>query len=106
MYVPVKVYRGRTTKIGVALGIDVSADTITSQIRKEKNSDSILLAEWEVDFLSTGADGRLVLTIDDTNSNLTTHTTGFMDFKRMSGGEPIKIVDEPIPVVFVGGVTE
>lgn len=106
MYVPVKVYRGRTTKIGVAMGVDVSADTITSQVRTKADPESTLLAEWAVAFLTTGVDGRLVLTIDDSNSNLTKHTTGFMDFKRVSGGEPIKVIDEPIPVVFVGGVTE
>lgn len=106
MYTPVRVYRGRTTKIGVAFGIDVSQDTITSQIRAKADPESTLLGEWDVAFLTDGEDGRLVLTIDDSNSNLTKHTNGFMDFKRLSGGEPIKVTDEPIPVVFIGGVTE
>lgn len=106
MYVPVKVYRGRTTKIGVALGIDVSQDEITSQIRTEAKPTSTLLAEWKVDFLTDGEDGRLVLTIDDSDSTLTNHTNGFMDLKRMSGGEPVKVTDDVIPVVFMGSVTE
>lgn len=105
MYTPVKVHRGRTTKIQVNVGRDVSGDTFTSKIRAEKDVASTQLAEWQVTFLTDGTDGVLVLTMDDSVSTAVTRTNGYMDMKGVSAGEPYSVWDDPLPVIFEGVVT-
>lgn len=105
MYTPIVVYRGRVTKVVVSLGINVSSDTITAQIRSEAKSTSQLIAAWHVSFLTDGTDGKLVLSLDDSENELGSRTTGFMDLKRVSSGEPIPVFDRPIPVVITETVT-
>jgi hypothetical protein len=99
------VYKNRTITIPVDLGIDVSADTITSEIREGKNSDSDLIAEWDVTFQTDGTDGLLYLTLDDSVTSLITQKVGYMDFKRVSSGEPLPVLAAPIRVRFRDSVT-
>jgi hypothetical protein len=87
------------------LGIDVSADVITSQVRSEPDQDSVLLMSWNVDFESDGTDGMLVLTVDNTITGQIEPSSGWMDLKRISGGEPISVFDKPLEVSFRGTVT-
>lgn len=108
MYTPVIVRRGRTTKIQVNVGRDISADgagAFTSKIRAEKEISSVELAEWQVSFKTDGTDGLLVLTIDDAVSAAVTRTNGYMDMRGVSAGEPYSVWDDPLPVVFEGVVT-
>jgi hypothetical protein len=100
------VHKSRTNTLLVDLGIDVSDDTITSQIRSEPNSDSPLLATWVVAFVTDGTDGELVFTLDDTFTSQITANSGYMDVKRVTGGEPVPVFDKPLEVVFRGTVTE
>jgi len=99
------VYKNRTNKITVSLGIDVSADTITSEIRVGKDVSTDLIATWNVAFLTDGTDGELVLTLDDSDTENIAHRGGYMDIKRLSGGEPLVTHLDPIPVVIQGVVT-
>lgn len=46
----VVVHKGRTNVVRVDLGIDVSADTITSEIRSEPDVEGTLIATWTVAF--------------------------------------------------------
>lgn len=101
----VKVYKGRTNVIPVSLGIDVSADTITSEVRSEADIAAPLLMTWTVSFVGDGTDGELLLTVDDVITAQIKATSGYMDFKRVSGSEPIAVFDEPLEVRFVGSVT-
>lgn len=106
MYQPVIVYKRRTNVVLLNLGINISSDVITSEIRAEDNSESELLATWLVSFVTDGTDGKCILTIDD--SALTAvgeRTTGFMDAKRFSGGEPLPVFDAPLQVVFRESIT-
>lgn len=99
------VHKGRTTVLQVSLGFDVSGDTITSEIRSETNSESELIAEWNVAFESDGVDGELILTLDDEISAEVTHAVGYMDIKRVTGGEPINVFDDPLEVLFKDVIT-
>lgn len=100
------VHKNRTNTVRVNLGMDVSADTITSEIRSEPDSESPLIATWGVAFVTDGTDGELILTLDDSITSEITANTGFMDLKRISGGEPIPVFDKPLEVTFRGTVTE
>lgn len=99
------VHKGRTNVITVDLGIDVTADTITSEIRSEPNQESPLLATWEVTKTSGGSDGHLTLKMDDVITAQIKAASGYMDIKRLSAGEPIPVFDQPIEVEFRGTVT-
>jgi hypothetical protein len=100
------VHKDRTNTIQINLGMDVSADTITSEIRSEPSVDSPLLAIWTVDFLTDGTDGKLILTLDNSITQDISASSGYMDLKRMVGGEPLAIFDRPLEVSFRGVVTE
>lgn len=101
----VKVHKGRRNVITLNLGFDVSADTITSEIRAELDPASTLIATWTVAEVTDGTDGMLTLTLDDTDTSSITEKRGYMDLKRVSGGEPYAVFDEPLEVVFVSSVT-
>lgn len=101
----VVVYKNRTNRLTVNLGIDVSGDTLTSQIRVDEDHESELIATWVVTFATDGTDGVLLLTLDDTITADISVDTGFMDIKRVSGGEPLAVFDKPLEVSFQGTVT-
>lgn len=98
------VHRNRTNTIPVSLGIDITGETITSQIRAEPHHESALLAEWVVTVVDA-VTGELSLTLDDLETSQITVDSGFMDFKRLSGGEPLTVLDRPLEVEFRGTVT-
>lgn len=99
------VHKGRTNVVQVSLGFDVSQDIFTSEIRVAKNSSSDLIAAWVVTFETDGRDGELILTLDDSVTTLITQSVGYMDLKRVSGGEPLPVFDEPLEVLFTNVVT-
>lgn len=102
---PVKIYKNRTNILPVELGINVSADTLVSEIRVDKNVTSDLIATWTVSFLTNGVDGKIVLRLDDSQLSAITQKKGYMDIKRISGGEPLPVFVEPVQVLFVDVVT-
>lgn len=99
------VHKGRTVIVQVSLGLDVSNDTITSEIRVDKSPDSELIATWNVTHATDGTDGELVLTLDDSVTKLIKKSTGYMDMKRVTGGEPVDVFDDPLEVLFKNPVT-
>jgi hypothetical protein len=99
------VHKGRTNVITIGLGIDVSDDTITSEIRSGPDQSSALIMTWDVEFATDGTDGELVLTIDNTITGDIEASSGYMDLKRVSAGEPIPVFDRPLEVTFQGSVT-
>ncbi len=99
------IYKDRTNVVPVSLGYDVSSDTITSEIREDDDVGSDLIATWEVSFLTDGTDGELVFTLDDAVTALITKSSGFMDIKRVSSGEPFNVFDKPLEVIFRDSVT-
>lgn len=101
----VVVHKGRTAILPVSLGYDVSADTITSEIRAEKDQSSTLIATWTVSYLTDGVDGELILTMDNSITGPIEKSVGYMDLKRVSAGEPLPVFDEPIEVLFKPSVT-
>ena len=100
----VVVHKGRTNTLLVDLGVNITSDTITSQIRSEPRSDSTLIATWTV--TKTNATlGELTLTLDDSATTNITVSSGYMDIKRIVSGEPIPVFDKPLEVIFRGTVT-
>lgn len=99
------VHKGRTVTLEVQLGFDISADTFTSEIRAEPSVTSSLIAAWAVSFLTDGHDGKLKLVLDNTITSSITANSGYMDVKRVTGGEPVAVFDEPVEVAFRGVVT-
>ena len=99
------VYKDRTNIITVNLGFDVSADTITSEIRSEPDVAAPLIATWIVSFKTDGRDGVLLLRIDDNETRQIKANSGYMDLKRVSGSEPLAVFDQPLEVSFRGSVT-
>lgn len=99
------VFRNRTNILSVNIGIDVSNETVTSEIREDKTTSSALIASWDVSYLTDGTDGQLVFRLDDSVTSLITQTKGYMDLKRLSNGEPLPVFLEPIKVVFRDVVT-
>lgn len=99
------VHKGRVNVVIVELGIDVSGDTITSEIRTAPTTDAELLATWDVTFVTDGTDGKLSLFLDDVDTATLKPTSGYMDLKRMSGGQPIACFDRPLEVVLRDSVT-
>ena len=73
-------------------GLDVSADTITSQVREQADHTSPLIFEWEVDD-TLAATGYVTLFYDDTaraNSQISNNKKGVMDIRRLTGGSAVK----------------
>lgn len=98
------VHKNRTNTIQVDLGIDISGDTVTSEIRTEEDVESTLIATWVVT-VTNATEGLLTLVLDDTTTGQITVDSGFMDLKRVSSGEPLAVFDRPLEVSFRGTVT-
>lgn len=97
--------KGRTKKVLVSLGYDVSGDTIVSEIREEKKRTSDLIATWNVAFVGDGTDGELVLTLTDSVTGAVEKSIGYMDIKRITGSETLAVFDEVLEVQFTESVT-
>lgn len=98
------VHKGRTNSISVNLGIDITGETITSEVRSEARVDSPLIMTWAVSVVDA-ATGELLLTVDNTITEQIKENSGFMDLKRVSGTEPLPVFDRPLEVEFRGTVT-
>lgn len=99
----VVVHKGRTVKLSVNLGFD-SSDTFTSEIRALPDRASTLIATWTVTNVQT-APASFDLVLDDALTAAITAKSGYMDLKRISGGQPIDVFDRPLEVEFRGTVT-
>lgn len=95
----------RTNVVAVSLGIDVSEDVLVSEIRAQANPTSELLATWEINYVTDGTDGELLLSLDNSVVGSITQRTAYMDIKRIIGGEPFSVFDSPLFVVFRKTVT-
>jgi hypothetical protein len=99
------VQKGRTNVLRIDLGYDVSQDTFESEIRVDKNRSSELIATWEASFETDGTDGKIILTLDDLVTGQIDKSVGYMDVKRITGGEPVSVFDSPLEVVIRETVT-
>lgn len=108
----VEIWEKRTKVMALKLPWDATDDIITSQIRKGKDITTDLIAEWVVTFISydpdDGDDGASTfrMVIDDSNLQNVTVKKGYMDLKRVVGGEPYQLFDELLRVRFKEPVTE
>jgi hypothetical protein len=98
------VHKERTNSVLVDLGLDITGNTITSEIRSEPFSSSALIATWTAT-VTNAALGLLTLTLDNSITSAITASGGFMDIKRVVSGEPIPVFNQPLEVVFIGSVT-
>lgn len=101
----VVVHKARTNILSVDLGIDVSGDTFSSQIRSQSDHNSTLLMTWSIAFTTDGTDGLLTLTVDDLVTEQIEVDSGFMDLRRVTGSQPVPVFDKPLEVEFRGVVT-
>lgn len=101
---PVRVYKGRTNIITVNLGYDVTGDTFESQVRSEPEVGSTLIMEWDVT-IEDAPTGKLKLEVDDLVTGQVTVSSGYMDIKRTTGGEPVPVFDDNLEVQFLGVTT-
>lgn len=99
------VHRNRTNRVPLSLGYSVAGDTITSQIRTEPGATGAPLATWAVTFVTDGSDGEIVLTLLAAQVSAIAENYGYMDLKRVSGGQPLSVFLEPLRVHFQGVVT-
>lgn len=100
------VHKNRTNTLLVNMGINVVGSVITSEIRSEPSVDSPLIAQWVVSYVTDGTDGKLKLVLDNTFTADIKANSGYMDMKRVVGGEPLAVFDEPLEVAFIGTVTQ
>lgn len=100
------LHKDRTNKVLMNLGFDVSGDTFTSEIRKDRDKASDLLATWDVSFVTDGVDGKLELVLPQSQIDPVSVKYGYMDVKRTSGSEDLPVFTEPLKVKFQGVVTE
>jgi len=101
----VVVYKARTNTLTVNLGLDVSGDAFTSQIRADSDHNSELIMTWNIAFDTDGTDGKLILTVDDVVTEQIDVASGYMDLKRVTGGQPVPVFERSIEVEFRGVVT-
>lgn len=99
------VHKGRTNIIEIHLGYDASADSWASEIRAEPDLSGTLICPWTVSWVTDGVDGKLKLTILAVTSGAVEVDSGYMDLKRITGGQPVPVFDRPLEVVFRGSVT-
>lgn len=102
----VKVFKGRTKVLPVSLGRDVSASTFTSEIREGRNKSSTKIAEWTITKPNGGQDGELIFTLDDDITAGINVSSGYMDIKEVSGGEPTNPIETVLEVIFEDVITE
>jgi hypothetical protein len=96
-----KVYRGRTTVVPIALGVDVTGDDLVAEIRTATDPESTLLATWDVD-IEIPALGIGTMTLDDSVADIAPDIDGgWTDILRVTGGQPISLFAAPVRVRFV-----
>jgi hypothetical protein len=86
------------------MGMDITGETFTSEIRSEPDQGAALIATFTVT-VTDAAEGIITLVLDDSVTDDITVDSGFMDIKRVSGGEPLPTFDRPLEVEFRGTVT-
>ena len=97
----ITIDKGRTKRLTMHLGIDITGDTITSEIRTQPEATSTLIATWTVT-VEDAPTGAILLVLDNTITGAITQVSGYMDVKRVSGGEPLSVFEEPLEVYFQG----
>ena len=101
----VDVHKHRTTELHVILPYPTENDIFTSQVRKGRSQATEVIVEWNVS-KSEESSNKLILVIDDELASTITETTGYMDIKRVTAGEPLAVFNDPILVTFKDVITE
>lgn len=95
----IPVFRNRTTVHLFDLGMNITGDDIVAQIRAGRETTSALIADWVVE-VTDAATGQGTITLDNSDSVITAET-GWMDIIRVTGGEPLAVMDQPLQVEFI-----
>lgn len=100
---PIIFYKGRYNAIPVDLGIDITGQTIASQIRERPEEASNLILDWIVTVTNASL-GQFTLSFNDSSGAITA-SEGWMDIKRVTGSGDIPCFDGPLGVEFRGAAT-
>lgn len=97
------VYKNRDNVYRCDMGMDVSTDTLTSQIRTEADPGSTLLATFTITMGDAGGvDGEIILTLLAEDLDEINAREGWMDIKRVVDGRPLPVFDGALEVDFRG----
>lgn len=88
----------------MSFSYDLGDDIFTSEIRTGPTHEYPLIEEWDVS-KKEGSNNTLILSLDDSKTSGITHVAGWMDVKRVSFGEPLPVLRDPIQVVFIEQIT-
>lgn len=100
------VYKHRDNVFQCNMGQDVSADTLTSDIRVEVNPDSPLIGSFTITMGEAGGtDGEIILTLLAEDIDAGDLREGWMDIKRVTAGRPYPVFDGALRVDLRGSVT-
>lgn len=103
----VTIIRGRSKTIEYVSQRDLSGSSYASHIRVQRHPESELIAEWDVDFVTDGTDGKLLLHLTAEQTAAIEASKGYMDIKALSTGLPedVEQITSIISVVFEWPVT-
>lgn len=101
----VVIHKRRENVITVNLGINITGDTITSEIRAAPEVTAPLIATFAVSIVEP-LSGELTLTLSQAVAESIDADSGYMDVKRVTGGVAVPVFDKPLEVEFRGVVTE
>lgn len=100
----IRIQKGRSKVVAVQMTGDVSSYTFAAEIREERDGDSELVATWTIDDTDANV-GRVVLSLDNSDTADITVTDGWTDMMKTVGGVTTPVFD-PIPVVITNPVTQ
>lgn len=96
-------YKGRYNTVQVNLGINITGQTIASQIRERPDETSDVILTWIIT-VTNAATGEFTLSFNDSTPAIDA-SNGWMDIKRVTGSGDIPCFDEPLAVEFRGAIT-
>lgn len=101
----ITVVKNRSITFEFTLGHQIGTDVYTSEIRVGQSVNTPLIATWNVSVKPGGLNRTLIFSMDNSVTAPIVQSHGWMDLKRVSGGEPLPVLDYAIPVLFKDAIT-
>ena len=91
--------KGSYNSWNVNANLDLTGQTVVSQIRVRPEETSDLILQWTVSITDAAA-GEFTIYFNDSANTLGDVSEGFMDIKRVTGSGDVRMHDEVIFVEF------